>query len=74
MTAEISRSSGHESLIGPDRIQGENNLEPGVALTFMALRSMATSDSTVTVTWESTEDGQADRQAWQYPLPAKPRA
>lgn len=45
------------------------DLGPGEALTFIAARSLATSDSTMTVTWQ--EEGH-ERQ-WKYPLPPRPR-
>lgn len=60
---------GHRSLRGPQDIVGGPDLEPGEALTFMAARSMATSDAIVTVHWRS-EDGV--KQTWRYPLPPRP--
>jgi len=62
---------GHETLIGPDRVSGGPNLGPGEALTFMAARSMATSDSTITVSYRESPNGEELR--WSYPLPSKPR-
>ncbi len=50
-------------------IQGRPDLRPGEALTFMATRTMATTDSTVTVTWMA---GDHEEQIWQYPLPPRP--
>ncbi len=46
------------------------DLGPGEALTFLAARSFATSDSTKTVTW--TEDRDDNRKTWRYPLPLHP--
>lgn len=45
-----------------------SDLGPGEALTFIAARSMATSDSTMSVTW--MEKGQ--ERSWRYPLPPRP--
>lgn len=45
-----------------------SDLGPGEALTFIAARSMATSDSTMTVTWR--EEGR--ERSWRYPLPPRP--
>lgn len=44
-------------------------LRPGEALTFIAARSMATSDSTITVRWATR--GNAEEQSWRYPLPMR---
>ncbi|MDR2252484.1 MAG: hypothetical protein LBD97_01250 [Bifidobacteriaceae bacterium] len=46
------------------------DLAPGEALTFVAARSMATSDSTMTVSWIDEDDH--DRHLWHYPLPPRP--
>jgi hypothetical protein len=45
------------------------DLQPGEALTFMAARSLATSDSTMTVTWRQG----GEEHQWRYPLPPRPR-
>lgn len=44
------------------------DLGPGEALTFIAARTLATSNSTMTVTWN--EEGHEPR--WKYPLPPRP--
>ena len=62
---------GHETLIGPDRVSGGPNLGPGEALTFIAARSMATSDSTITVSCRESPNGAVLR--WSYALPSEPR-
>lgn len=46
------------------------DLGQGEALTFVAAQSLATSDSTMTVTWN--EDGDDERHQWRYPLPPRP--
>lgn len=64
--------TGHESLIGPDIREGDPaRVAPREALSFLAARSMATSDSTITVTW--LEEGSEDRREWRYPLPPRPK-
>lgn len=63
---------GHESLIGPDITQGDpSKVGPREAISFIAARSMATSDSTITVTWSSPKDN--IRREWRYPLPPRPK-
>ncbi|WP_344789746.1 hypothetical protein [Gryllotalpicola daejeonensis] len=47
-------------------------IAPGEAVEFFALRSMATIDSTITVTWTTSRDAE-DREQWRYPLPARPK-
>lgn len=64
--------SGHPSLVGPDITQGDpSRVAPREAVSFIAARSLATSDSTITVKWR--EDGTSGRQSWRYPLPPRPR-
>lgn len=46
------------------------DLGPGEALTFLAARSLATSDSTMAVAW--SEAGYDGRKTWRYPLPPHP--
>ncbi|WP_430867432.1 hypothetical protein [Demequina aurantiaca] len=63
--------TGHESLYRLSDIEGDvSSLGPGEAVTFFALRSMSTSDSTITVQWN--EEGSPDRETWRYPLPPRP--
>lgn len=63
--------AGHESLIGPDHMQGDAaKVAPHEALTFMALRTLGTSDSTITVGWSERES--QERREWRYPLPPRP--
>lgn len=61
----------HESLIThglPER----QNVQPGEALTFIAARTMGTSDSTITVEWSTESDAESERDTWRYPLPPRP--
>jgi hypothetical protein len=51
-------------------ISGQETLAPGEAIHFMAAPSLATRDSTVTVTW--VEPGETEPAHWRYPLPARP--
>lgn len=64
--------TGHDSLIGPDHLQGGPVLQPGEALTFMAARVLATSDSTITVRWRDIDDEAGAEKTWRYPLPDRP--
>jgi len=64
------RISTHETLLVPSPLPDGETVGPGEALTFMALRTMGTSDSTITVTW-ADETGSEGR--WRYPLPPRPR-
>lgn len=58
----------HETL--PLRnIEGGPDLAPGEAMTFMGLRMLGTTDSTITVTWREEPEG--EEQMWRYPLPAR---
>jgi len=60
---------GHPSLIGPDITAGDpSTIAPGEAIKFFAAMSIATSDTTVTVTWTAAP-GDEPRQHWRYPLP-----
>lgn len=59
----------HETLLVPRPLPDGETVGPGEAVTFMALRTMGTSDSTITVTWID-ETGSEGR--WRYPLPPRP--
>lgn len=65
--------SAHESMGGLMELRGGPDLAPGEALTFMAAPSMATSDSTITVTWLQPDSAPDPLGRWRYPLPARPR-
>jgi hypothetical protein len=58
--------SAHESLPMMN-VPSARDLAPGEAVTFVATRTLATSDSTITVTW-TDDDGP---QSWRYPLPGR---
>lgn len=45
-------------------------LKSGDVMQFGALRTMGTRDSTITVQWRNSLDG--DEQTWRYPLPPRP--
>lgn len=64
--------TGHDSLMGPDHIQGGPVIQPGEALTFMAALVLATADSTITVRWRDADDDAGAEQTWRYPLPDRP--
>jgi hypothetical protein len=58
--------SAHESLPMMN-VPSARDLAQGEAVTFVATRTLATSDSTVTVAW-ADDDGD---QIWRYPLPGR---
>lgn len=66
LEAESVEVSTHESMI--TRLPGQQNIGVGEAITFLAVRTLATQDSTVRVTWGP----EGSRQEWRYPLPARP--
>lgn len=61
--------SAHESMIGPDRVEGGPGLEPDGALTFFAVQAMQTADSRIRVTWRPSPD--AEPEEWSRPLPRR---
>ncbi|MFI7283418.1 hypothetical protein ACIBOV_24460 [Micromonospora chersina] len=68
--AENVRVSAHKSMVlhAPE----PTSLAPDEALTFLAVPTLATSDSTITVRWVGGDSG-PDEQTWKYPLPPRPR-
>jgi len=68
-TAFAVTVTGHESLIGPQNIQGGPDLQPGEALTFIAALVLSTSDTTITTRWRDSDDVAAEEHTWRYPLP-----
>jgi hypothetical protein len=64
---EVSPTAGANMIFREPQVA---DLGPGEALTFLAARSMATSDSTIIVAW--TQDGYEGRKTWRYPLPPPP--
>ncbi|UWD82628.1 hypothetical protein NY057_17745 [Curtobacterium flaccumfaciens] len=60
----------HETLLAPPPLPDGEIVGPGEGVTFMAVRTMGTSDSTITVTWVD-ESGSKGR--WRYPLPPRPK-
>ena len=71
-TAFAVAISAHESLMLPNSVQGGPDLHPGEALTFMALLTFSTSDTTITTHWRDLDDVAAEEQTWRYPLPNRP--
>jgi len=61
--------SAHESLMMLDPAVEEAEIGPSEAVTFMAVRTMGTVDSTITVEWTNSA---GDRGRWRYPLPPRP--
>ena len=70
-TAYAVEVSAHESMGIFDRASGGDDLAPGEAMTFFAVLTMGTSDSTITVSWLAESNG-TDRHEWRYPLPPRP--
>lgn len=61
--------SAHESMIGPDRVEGRPVLEPDDALTFFAAQTMGTEDSRIRVAWRPSPN--AEHREWNRPLPGR---
>jgi len=68
-TAHAVEVEAHESLRLID-LPLAQDLGPSEALEFVAARSLATSDSTITVKWI---DNEGQQQVWRYPLPPSSR-
>ena len=62
--------SADETMLQHGEWQRAGELKPGEAIRFMAVRTMGTRDSTITVQWRNAPDGEA--QTWRYPLPPRP--
>lgn len=67
LTAENVRVTAHDSMMfdAPE----PQDLGPGEAVTFLAVRTMGTSDSTITVTGSSRS---GTEEVWRYPPPDRP--
>ncbi len=63
--------SADETLLQRGEWQRAGELKPGEAIRFMAVRTMGTRDSTITVQWRNDQEG-GDQQSWRYPLPPRP--
>lgn len=62
--------SADETLLQRGEWQRAGEMKPGEAIKFMAVRTMGTRDSTITVEWRNSSEG--DVQTWRYPLPPRP--
>jgi hypothetical protein len=71
-TAFNVQLSAHESLMTTRDWPRVQDVHPGEGVTFIALRTMGTSDSTITVQWADSDDEDAARKVWRYPLPPRP--
>jgi hypothetical protein len=60
---------GHESLFGPSLDGPISKLVPGEAVEFIAGKSLATSDSTITVRWNEEAGSESVEKQWSWPLP-----
>lgn len=66
--------SSHESLGLLHVTRPGSDLQPDEALTFLAVLTFGTTDTTITVTWRDTHEHEvSDKSTWRYPLPGKPR-
>ena len=61
--------SADETLLQPGEWPREETMRPSDNVTFMAVLTFGTRDSTITVTWNN-DDGEPD--TWRYPLPPRP--
>ena len=62
--------SADETLLQRGEWNRAGEMQPGEAVKFMAIRTMGTRDSTITVQWRDGREG--DFQTWRYPLPPRP--
>ncbi|KJL28157.1 hypothetical protein RS83_03225 [Microbacterium oxydans] len=62
--------SADETMLQGGEWQREGELKPGEGIQFMAVRTMGTRDSTITVQWRNAPEG--EEQTWRYPLPPRP--
>lgn len=70
-TAYNVEVSAHESLLQPEEWPSAEMLGPNENLTFYAVRTLGTSDATISVSWTPTEDPD-EPGIWRYPLPPRP--
>jgi hypothetical protein len=71
-TAYDVQISAHESLLQVGEWVREERVRPSETVTFMAARTMGTSDSTITVEWSTSPEDDGQRDTWRYPLPPRP--
>jgi len=62
--------SADETLLQRGEWQRAGELKPGEVIQFMAARTLGTRDSTITVQWRDSAEG--EQQIWRYPLPPRP--
>lgn len=63
----VKLSADESLMFEPD---DSRDLEPGEAMTFLAVLTFGTRDSTVTVEWTDEDTGLI--KSWRYPLPGRP--
>lgn len=63
--------SADETLLTQGEWKRADEVKSGEAITFMAVRTLGTRDSTITVQWKA--DGGDDVETWRYPLPPRPK-
>jgi hypothetical protein len=77
LLTNVGRSSAYDVRVDfPETIRGSAPeaavVEPDDFVKFLALRTLATHDDTVTVTWATRPDGGEERARWRRPLPSRP--
>lgn len=63
----VKLSADESLMFDPD---DPRDLDPGEAMTFLAVLTFGTRDSTVTVEWTDEDTGLT--KSWRYPLPSRP--
>lgn len=66
--AERVEVTAHETMML--RAPAPTDIDPGEAMQFLAVRTLGTQDSTITVQW--SQPGDAEVHQWRYPLPPRP--
>lgn len=61
--------TAHETLLLSGLPGEPRTLHEGEALAFAAFRGLGTRDSTITVSWAVSDEPDAHREQWRYPLP-----
>lgn len=64
--------SADASMLTPGGLPTADVMRPDDSVTFMAVLTMGTRDSTIAVEWADAEGRDAERQSWRYPLPPRP--
>jgi hypothetical protein len=71
-TAYRVQLSADETLLTPGTLPDDRALRPDDSVTFLAVVTFATRDTTITVEWSDDDREDAAREVWRYPLPPRP--